>query len=305
MSNLHLVTGHHGEAHVTANDTATFNKAVLGTGTTDCVLPGTGLSDVGTLGAVIENNNTISITPGHFIMQGRYVRLTEAASLTIENGTQAKYRKDLIVARYSRNVSTGVEDVVLAVIKGTEASAEEDAAVPEATYGSIYDGATHEMALFAVNISGLTISSIDFLYNSMGQPMWKNPTGELNMYKKKIYNLATPTADADAVNKYYADSLIKNLVGGTDVQILYGTAEIPYSATKEKSVIVNFSKAFAQKPVVITSQVFNGVPLVVLDENITLADFKATVQEVGESGSRKFSWIAIGHKYIASSSGVL
>lgn len=160
MANLNLVTGYAGQAHVTANDFGSLLAALFGTGM--CVL------DRGKhLQATITTNNQIDIADGDIMMQGRHIRLDdgETVSLSIENGAQGVSRNDLICIRYTKDVSTGVEQCNLVVIKGTAAAS--DPADPAYTTGDIIGGqaALADHPLYRVRISGLTIAAVEPLFD--------------------------------------------------------------------------------------------------------------------------------------------
>ena len=146
-------------------------------------------------------------------MQGRHVKLTPGAyvDLMIENGTQGYLRKDLIVARYTKNSDTGIEECSLVVIKGTPA--ESNPADPEYTTGIINaDGALqHDYPLYKVNLSGLSIEGITALfdtqkslYDSLLRLTGGTMAGNIAMDGHKVTGLGTPTANGDAVPLKYA-----------------------------------------------------------------------------------------------------
>lgn len=154
MSNLHLVTGYAGQAHVTAADDGSFNTAIFGNG--QYVL------DIGSkFAASVVSNNKITIADGDLLMQGRHVRLNEGTTvdLTITNGTQGKLRNDLIVARYAKDSVSGVEQVNLVVIKGT--AVDSNPADPEYTSGDIINdhALLNDMPLYRVPLNGLTVGT--------------------------------------------------------------------------------------------------------------------------------------------------
>lgn len=152
MGNMHLVTGYAGQEHITALDQGAFNAALIGTG--EFVL------DKGnTFEAQVITNNQVRILDGELMMQGRFVRLNPDTyvDLTIENGSQGYYRNDLIVARYTKETSTGIEAVNLTVIKGTAAA--NNPADPEHTVADITDGdaTLHDFPLWRIPLSGLNV----------------------------------------------------------------------------------------------------------------------------------------------------
>lgn len=154
MSSLHLVTGYAGKEHVTSADQGSFHANLL--------LNGSYVLNVGNkFAATIVSNNSIKIQDGDILMQGRYIKLDSGTfiDVNIENGTQDHKRNDLIVVRYTKSASTGVESTELVVIKGTPDTAE--AVDPEYTNADILDGAlVCDMPLYRVSIDGLNVSAV-------------------------------------------------------------------------------------------------------------------------------------------------
>ena len=160
MANMHLVTGYGGKGHITAEDHGAFNAAIFGTG--QYVLP------MGSMfAATVITNNQIRVAGGELLIQGRHGRLNEGSyvDLAIDNGSQDMMRNDLIVARYTKDSSSGVEECNLVVIKGTAvASDPED---PEYTTGDILYGhvLVADMPLYRVPITGLNVQELVPLFS--------------------------------------------------------------------------------------------------------------------------------------------
>lgn len=159
MGNLHLVTGCSGEAHVASSDLGSLFEALIRSGQF--------VMDAGSkFSASIVSNNQIKVNDGELMMQGRHVKLTPGAyvDLAIENGAQGYLRNDLIVARYTRNAATGIEECSLAVIKGTPAAS--NPADPQYTTGNLNaEGALlHDFPLYRVSISGLVLERLTALF---------------------------------------------------------------------------------------------------------------------------------------------
>ncbi len=158
MANMNLVTGYVGENHVTAADAGSFHAGIVGNG--EYIL-----NRGKKLAATVVTNNQLRILDGDLIMQGRHVRINEGnyVDLTIENGATGTNRNDLVVARYTKDASSGVENVNLVVIKGTpvDGTAED----PAHTSGDIINEAVslNEMPLYRVVIEGLNIASVELL----------------------------------------------------------------------------------------------------------------------------------------------
>lgn len=157
---LHLITGYAGEAHITSADQGAYNMGTYGEG--EFVL-----KRGNKFAATVVSANSITIADGEAMMQGRFIKLAAGTteSVTIDNGTQGMNRKDIICIHYERDSGTGVESASFVVKKGTESSG--TPADPSYTTGDITDGndLVNEMPLYRVNLSGLTISSIDTMYS--------------------------------------------------------------------------------------------------------------------------------------------
>lgn len=155
---LHLITGHKDEAHISSADAGAFNAGVFGQG--EYVL-NTGQK----FKIEVLSNNAVKIYDGDLMMQGRHISLKNGSSeeLTIENGTADLNRIDLVVVRYTQDISTGIENAEFAVIKGTPEVA---AVAPEYTTGNILSGSCvlHEMPLYKIPISGLSIGEPEQLF---------------------------------------------------------------------------------------------------------------------------------------------
>lgn len=154
---MNIITGYRGEAHITAQMDRDINRGIFGNDAHVVNLTGTGH-----LAATIVSANEIRIGAGLLVAQGCMAEIPHGTteSLTIANGAQGMQRRDLIVARYTRNTSTGVEDMSLIVKTGTPAAS--NPSTPAYTSGSIANGATLvEFPLYRVKIDGLTITELE------------------------------------------------------------------------------------------------------------------------------------------------
>ncbi len=151
---MNIITGYRAEPHVTSQQERDTNAAVFGTGTY--------IVNLGSkLAASIISANEIQIADGMVIAEGcsAVVDKGTSESLTIESGSQGMLRIDLIVARYSKNAGTGVEDMQLTVITGTPASS--SPATPSYNTGSIANGdVLVDFPLYRVDIDGITIQNV-------------------------------------------------------------------------------------------------------------------------------------------------
>lgn len=147
---IEFVTAYKGEPHITSDDAGGLHQGIFGVD--DYVL-----SAGKKLAATLVTNNSIKIEDGEAVMQGRHFRVKPGTyeTVTIDNGTQNMKRKDLIIARYTKD-SEGVEAIELDVLKGTPTTGTPVSKVP--VKGDIRTGALiHEMILYTVELNGLNV----------------------------------------------------------------------------------------------------------------------------------------------------
>lgn len=151
---MNIITGYRGEAHITADQIRDQNQGCFGDGSY--------ILDVGSkLAATAISATSVQLADGIISHQGCTASIpygsTEA--VTIGNGTQGMQRIDLIVARYTKDAGTGVEDMELAVIQGTPAAS--NPSTPSYNQGSIHAGDSPvDMPLFEVALDGISIDSV-------------------------------------------------------------------------------------------------------------------------------------------------
>ena len=162
MGNVHLVTGYAGEAHVSAEDMGSLFAAIIGSGQYV-------LNRGNMFAASVVSNNQIRIADGDILMQGRHIRLDGGAflDLAIDNGSQGYKRNDLIVARYTKNSASGIEDCNIVVIKGTASASE--AVDPAYTIGDILSGGDvqNDFPLYRVPLDGLNVQTLVPLFETI------------------------------------------------------------------------------------------------------------------------------------------
>lgn len=145
---MRIVTGYRGEPHIVSDDLQAFNKGAIG----DTILP------IGQrLHAELTTSNNLRIYDGTAIMGGVEFRVEPGTydDVSIDNGTQGMNRTDLVCARYTRNGSTGVENMTWAVLKGTPTSGTPQ--WPTVPTGDIIEGAADVyFPMYRVSLAGLT-----------------------------------------------------------------------------------------------------------------------------------------------------
>ena len=144
---MHLITGHSGTAHISAADDGALNAAIVGDGSY--------VFDFGDdFAATMTTANSVTIGTGALVHQGRKAWCSTSTQLTVQSGSQAQKRRDLVVARYTK--SGDVEEMQLAVIRGTPVSYGEPSD-PAHEDGSVIDGATvSDFPLWRIPIDGIT-----------------------------------------------------------------------------------------------------------------------------------------------------
>jgi hypothetical protein len=154
---MNIITGYKGEPHVTSQQLRDTNIGTFGGGAY--------ILDVGSqMAATVVSANQVDIADGLLVAEGCTAEVARGTteSMTIENGSQGMLRTDLIVARYTRAAGTAVENMELAVIKGTPAAS--NPATPSYNTGLIADGDTPvDFPLYKVNINGISITSVERL----------------------------------------------------------------------------------------------------------------------------------------------
>lgn len=152
---MNIITGYRGEPHVTSQQERSANIAVYGAGVH--ILKGVAEE----MAATVVSANEVQIAAGMLVAEGCTAGIDDGMteSVSIDNGSQGMLRTDLIVARYTKDSGTGIEDMTLEVIKGTPAAS--SPATPGYTAGVISDGDTlAEFPLYQVNINGISIDSV-------------------------------------------------------------------------------------------------------------------------------------------------
>ena len=144
-----LITGKGGTPHITSGDMGAMQAGVIGNGS--YLLQG---SD-GTFPTVtMQDANHALIPVLNLVVEGRYARVTEAETATIESGVSGRNRNDLVCLKYTRN-GQNIETAAIAVLKGTPNTG--TAADPTVPSGSIHSASgTAWIPIARIPISGIT-----------------------------------------------------------------------------------------------------------------------------------------------------
>lgn len=153
-----IVTGYTGKNHITSDDWASLNAGILSSG--DIVL------SLNAPEAKETTSGVVTLPKMELSIQGVHCRTDGTEKVTVATGSQGLYRNDLIIGRYRKNSSSGVESFEIDIVKGTAASQAED---PALTVNNIRTGGTlREVALFRVVLYGSNIQSITAVITNVG-----------------------------------------------------------------------------------------------------------------------------------------
>ena len=170
---INLVTGYAGVPHVSSIDHGALNIMIFGNDS--FVLP-FGEMFRANISRQDSTQAEIVIADGDMMMQGRHVRIAtgETEKINIPMPPQHYYRKDLIVMRYAKDITSGVESCSIARLEG-----EEDEALlgtPSHTTGDLTNAGCilHEVPLYRVVMYDGKITAIEQMFTV------KNPLYNIN-----------------------------------------------------------------------------------------------------------------------------
>ncbi|MDD3185905.1 MAG: hypothetical protein PHT76_11470, partial [Anaerostipes sp.] len=178
---INIITGYTGNQHITSADDGAMNAGIIGG-------ENYVMETLEQFACEQLSANKIKIKSGDLVVNGRHARIRygDYVEAVIENGSQTMKRNDLIVARYEKNTSTGVESFTISTIKGTPSTSPTD---PLYITGNILTGDTVvEFPLYRVVLDGINIESVTKLFNVI-------PT--MNDLKNEMSGLNT---DMDTLN---------------------------------------------------------------------------------------------------------
>lgn len=211
-----LITGTKGTPHVTSTQDRSIYEKIIGKGSYI-------LDDNELLEPELQSNQSLRIRSGMLYHHGSIteVKRNTYDEVTIANGSQGMKRIDLVVARYTKNPETEIEEMNWVVIQGTPAAS--DPATPAYTEGNMQEGdLTDDCPVFEVHLDGIQVTEVVKLLKVL--------EGSLESLNSKI-----PDVYYEEVGLHYYDGS-------------YMTAT------------VNVGKQFAGLPVQVTSVYQSGYP---------------------------------------------
>jgi len=150
-------------AHIYAEDDAQIHRGIIG---------GSGimLAD-NNLACTIVNANVVRLASGVYSNQG-YLLVVQGgttADLTVESGTAGAYRRDLVVAHFTRGNGNVADTHVFEVVRGADASSQAGAIDPDLENDDLTVGGTERQeALYRLIINGTSIDSVERVANYIG-----------------------------------------------------------------------------------------------------------------------------------------
>ncbi len=152
---MEIVTGQTGEPHVTSQQDREINAAIFGA--ENYVLP------IGEqLRCELQSSNLLRIYDGMLCMQGCIATISAGNydDLSVESGTSGGIRKDLVCAKYEKNLSTLYESVMLTIVKG-----DNEGNLPVIETGNIRDGSLIAyFPLYQITVDGLSEVTVNKLF---------------------------------------------------------------------------------------------------------------------------------------------
>ena len=157
---IELITGADGTAHVSSADDGALYASIVGTGSYSGKGVGEGLP------LTIKDNNHLTLGTGCGWHNGRGWRVTSQHDVTIQSGTQAQRRADLVVARYS--VEGDRERMEIVTLKGEPVADSAQPEYPAHEEGSVLDGArVSDMPLYGVKLNGLNVEGTERMFGEV------------------------------------------------------------------------------------------------------------------------------------------
>lgn len=146
-----IITAHTGVKHITSDDVAALNRAIIGSN--DYLLS----DNIDDFNAVMINADTVQMPEAEVVVQGTHIRILNTDKVQIEAGQNGLKRIDIVAICYSKS-EDGVESAELKVIKGEASAAPVEPLLVKSDIrnGGLY----HEMPLFRVDINGVSVETV-------------------------------------------------------------------------------------------------------------------------------------------------
>lgn len=280
---MDISTAHKGKPHISAEMWAELNRGI--TGNESYVMEGGQKFK-----SELVSNNLLKIHDGSGMMQGRHVFIPVGQSdeLTIENGNQGMKRIDLVVARYTKDENTKIENTETNIIKGTPS--ESNPVAPAHIEGDIRAGDMKaDWPLYEVELDGISVVEVRPLFKAlMNMSMINKSLSDIRDYV--IESGKVPIGSTGRYNyyeKYVSGKLVQWGIANCSYTDGYGIIKyaIPFAGSTKDYVL------FAQ------GQYISGkvVEIMVASKNTTS---QGVAYSRGLNGANidthDFDWYAVG-----------
>lgn len=202
---LELVTGYSGKPHVTSYQQAMVHAGI--TGMDNAVFGYVGQA----LKAVVTSANNVRIYDGAGMIGGKIfcVNKGEYVDVPIANGISGKYRADIICVKYTKDTSTGVEEVEFQVVKGTAGTSYVEPAVVK---NDLYSQGTiaSQEKFYRVKLNGLAIEAVEPLFEKVVTNAELNSKIKLKDVKF-VYGTVPVTGTSGELGSYYGTINLENI----------------------------------------------------------------------------------------------
>ena len=146
-----ILTGYTGTRHIGPLDDAAVYRSIIGQ---DCYITNEGNLCAGTMPSINEFN----VASGQLSIQGVQARVTPE-TLSVDTCATGYVRIDLVVARWTHDSGSLIDDVTLAVLKGVEVIDSNTPVPPTYNTGDIDQGATAvDFPLYQIDLHGSTVT---------------------------------------------------------------------------------------------------------------------------------------------------
>lgn len=212
-----LITGTKGTPHITSTQDRSIYEKIIGKGSYI-------LDDNENLEPELQSNQSLRIRSGMLYHHGSIteVKRNTYDEVTIANGSQGMKRIDLVVARYTKNPETEIEEMNWVVIQGTPAAS--DPVTPAYTEGNMQEGdLTDDCPVFEVHLDGIQVTEVVKLLKVLD--------GSLESLNSKIDNSAGTIMGGDGneekIGTYIKDTGEKEPLYSKKIQTLGSTVTLP------------------------------------------------------------------------------
>lgn len=160
-----IITGYTGERHITPNDDAKIFMGLNGENPSAYIM-----AEGDRMHGSMPSINQFTVGEGVLCVQGHMVINTQE-TLAVDTCATGYSRIDLVVAKYTHDTDTQIDDAELVIIKGTEVADPNEPQAPSIHTGIIQDGATEvDTVLYTIELHGGDVAFTRTV-TLMGAPM--------------------------------------------------------------------------------------------------------------------------------------